>query len=457
MSRTFLATLHFDGTGFVGWQRQPAGRSVQAEFERVLERLFGAPRHRPRRRPDRCRRACGRTSASASPLPTTWTRPALRRALNALLPARLLGRAGGSRCEPGFTPARARSSRRYRYDIGTDDAAASPFRRPFEWALGRPLDLAALRAAATLLHGEHDFQRLRRQGRAQAALPLPARGRRVGGAAGGPRRELPRRGRPIPPPHGADARRHHGGHRARPPAGRRHRDAARARRQPARPARRRRRRDSTSWRPPILPEHVLGPRPGRALSTERRAVGLATRWCALRCRARRPGAARDGRVPERCIGGGPARARPVVCADVGQHRGRPGRRRATAADAQANQRRGAPRSSPRSSARRARWSPSTSPPRARRRRARPGISSSSPKARASCRATAPGFVIRPNGIIVTNQHVVANATKVVVTLPDGTDLPARVLGEDPLTDIAVLQGRATGPADGDHWATAPTS
>ncbi|MEP6687199.1 MAG: trypsin-like peptidase domain-containing protein [Gemmatimonadales bacterium] len=50
-----------------------------------------------------------------------------------------------------------------------------------------------------------------------------------------------------------------------------------------------------------------------------------------------------------------------------------------------------------------------------------------------------GFIIRPNGVIVTNQHVVANATKVVVTLPDGTDLPARVLGEDPLTDIAVLR------------------
>jgi serine protease Do len=50
-----------------------------------------------------------------------------------------------------------------------------------------------------------------------------------------------------------------------------------------------------------------------------------------------------------------------------------------------------------------------------------------------------GFVIRPNGIIVTNQHVVSNADRVVVTLPDGSDLPATVLGEDPLTDIAVLQ------------------
>ncbi len=50
-----------------------------------------------------------------------------------------------------------------------------------------------------------------------------------------------------------------------------------------------------------------------------------------------------------------------------------------------------------------------------------------------------GFIVRPNGVIVTNQHVVANAQKVVVTLPDGTDMPARVLGEDPVTDIAVLQ------------------
>jgi len=50
-----------------------------------------------------------------------------------------------------------------------------------------------------------------------------------------------------------------------------------------------------------------------------------------------------------------------------------------------------------------------------------------------------GFVIRPNGIILTNQHVVAGAEKVVVTLSDGSDASARVLGEDPLTDIAVLK------------------
>jgi serine protease Do len=52
-----------------------------------------------------------------------------------------------------------------------------------------------------------------------------------------------------------------------------------------------------------------------------------------------------------------------------------------------------------------------------------------------------GFVIRAGGIILTNQHVVANAERVVVTLADGSDLPATVLGEDPVTDIAVLRVR----------------
>jgi serine protease Do len=50
-----------------------------------------------------------------------------------------------------------------------------------------------------------------------------------------------------------------------------------------------------------------------------------------------------------------------------------------------------------------------------------------------------GFIIRSNGIIVTNQHVVANAERVLVTLSDGSDLNATVLGEDPVTDIAVLR------------------
>jgi tRNA pseudouridine38-40 synthase len=156
MSRTFLATLHFDGTGFVGWQRQPAGRSVQVEFERVLERLFG---HRA------AAHAAGRTDAGVHalglgvsfPAPDSWSASDLRRALNALLPRDCWVRSVHA-MQPGFHARKSALSRRYRYDIGTDEASASPFRRPFEWALARPLEMAALRAAATLLHGEHEFR-----------------------------------------------------------------------------------------------------------------------------------------------------------------------------------------------------------------------------------------------------------------------------------------------------------
>ncbi len=50
-----------------------------------------------------------------------------------------------------------------------------------------------------------------------------------------------------------------------------------------------------------------------------------------------------------------------------------------------------------------------------------------------------GFIINANGTIVTNNHVVKDAKSVSVTLDDGTQLPAKVIGTDPRTDIAVLK------------------
>ena len=55
-----------------------------------------------------------------------------------------------------------------------------------------------------------------------------------------------------------------------------------------------------------------------------------------------------------------------------------------------------------------------------------------------------GFVIDPSGIIVTNHHVVGHADQILVLFSDGTQLPARVLGFDELTDIAVIQVKAPG-------------
>lgn len=50
-----------------------------------------------------------------------------------------------------------------------------------------------------------------------------------------------------------------------------------------------------------------------------------------------------------------------------------------------------------------------------------------------------GFIINANGEIATNAHVVAGVDTVVVTLKDGRTFPARVLGADPVTDIAVVK------------------
>jgi serine protease Do len=50
-----------------------------------------------------------------------------------------------------------------------------------------------------------------------------------------------------------------------------------------------------------------------------------------------------------------------------------------------------------------------------------------------------GFVIRSDGLIVTNRHVVNAALKVRVRLPDGREMPAKILGADAVTDIALLK------------------
>jgi serine protease Do len=55
------------------------------------------------------------------------------------------------------------------------------------------------------------------------------------------------------------------------------------------------------------------------------------------------------------------------------------------------------------------------------------------------RGVGSGFIVAPNGLIVTNSHVVYGAQALAVTLDNGTVRSARVVGQDPIFDIAVIQ------------------
>src|SRR5262249_13752416 len=50
-----------------------------------------------------------------------------------------------------------------------------------------------------------------------------------------------------------------------------------------------------------------------------------------------------------------------------------------------------------------------------------------------------GVIVREDGYIMTNNHVVDNSTKLQVTLPDGDRLPAKIIGKDPKTDLALIK------------------
>lgn len=163
---SYFAVLHYTGHGFSGWQRQPAARTVQGELEAALERLA-------RRRT--AATAAGRTDAGVHALgqvvsfrlPRPWLPVELLRALRALTPPDIwVARVG--RAPDGFNARKHARSRRYRYAVGCDAGAASPFRRPYEWALGAPLDRAMLDETAHRFRGEHDFRAFSAAGQPRA-------------------------------------------------------------------------------------------------------------------------------------------------------------------------------------------------------------------------------------------------------------------------------------------------
>lgn len=154
MARTFKLTLQYDGTGFVGWQRQASGTSIQGLLEDAL---------RPIERDAVTVHGAGRTDAGVHALGqvcsfslTASIDPAaLVRALNAVLPPDV--RVAQAEVVPDDFHARfSATGKVYDYRI-VSAPFVSPFVRRYVWHVVQRLDQAAMQQAAAVLVGAHDF------------------------------------------------------------------------------------------------------------------------------------------------------------------------------------------------------------------------------------------------------------------------------------------------------------
>jgi tRNA pseudouridine38-40 synthase len=155
-------TVHYDGSGFHGWQLQANERTVQGELERVASRLFDRPaRVVGAGRTDRGVHATGQVASVDAP--PGWTAGALRRAMNALL-ADGVWIAESRQADPDFHPRFDAVNRAYEYRVGTVDLARSPFHAGWCWPLASPLDVARMERATRLLIGDHSFRSFAKAG-----------------------------------------------------------------------------------------------------------------------------------------------------------------------------------------------------------------------------------------------------------------------------------------------------
>ncbi len=75
---------------------------------------------------------------------------------------------------------------------------------------------------------------------------------------------------------------------------------------------------------------------------------------------------------------------------------------------------------------------------------RPGPGQEAPSPRSESRSLGSGFIVSPDGYVLTNAHVVEGGDEINVRLPDKREFKARVIGADRRSDIALLKIDATG-------------
>lgn len=159
--RQLRLTVEYDGTNLAGWQRQANAPTVQGHLEAALASLLGHPvRVSGASRTDAGVHARGQVAAFS----TEHTIPAdgLRRALNCALPPSIAV-AELVEVAPEFHPRFWATGKHYRY-LWWLRRDRSPRWHPRAWHRPRPLDVAAMQAAAQHLLGEHDFSAFRAVG-----------------------------------------------------------------------------------------------------------------------------------------------------------------------------------------------------------------------------------------------------------------------------------------------------
>jgi len=156
----FKLTIAYDGTAYAGWQTQKTGVGAQQRVEEAVEKIF------PSARPIRLR-SSSRTDSGVHALGMVahveipqCRMPASKLALavNAHLPADIRVMAA-ARCREEFDARFDAKGKQYRYFVW-NHPAMNPLLRSQAWHVAKPLDLAAMRAAAKFFPGRHDFKSL---------------------------------------------------------------------------------------------------------------------------------------------------------------------------------------------------------------------------------------------------------------------------------------------------------
>lgn len=152
--QTYRMELQYDGTDLHGWAKQPGLATVEESLERAFATVLGrSPALRVAGRTDAGVHA--RRQVASLGLPRESDPHGLLRSLNALTPPSI----SVSRLQPaslGFDARKDALSRTYRYFLQTG-AVDSPFCSRYSWRVGSSVDMQALREAAALVEGRHDF------------------------------------------------------------------------------------------------------------------------------------------------------------------------------------------------------------------------------------------------------------------------------------------------------------